>query len=549
MSALHQKRMAGFFVIVIALVTYFAYFSNSRDMGLQSDDAAIAAVIPQNWAQYKAQVLDSGTEWGRPIGNFIATTAGYIGTLLGLEGTALYGLSFVCNFVYFCLFFIVAKEVFDFNIAVTCTILFVLYPADSSKYQLAHACSTHASGMFTLIALLLYCRGWWMLGAGLGASTVLIYENNLLNLFFLSLAISFTRGMTTGSLLNWARFSGLYVLLTATIVAHRLSFRPGRLSVLGTFPVPELIERMLIAQVYGPIASVASFYLRPATLLRQGDAEVLIRVLLTFLALGAVVWAAATVAPATPRRGRAHAWACASVTALIAFVTSYAYFVHDRFPPLYINGRLSGVHAAGAIALCMAFGSALQGGVGSSPNGPNPRRYATAGLLLACTAVCAVYLSFFAWYQDRVRQINAIQVAFMDRLDKELGPATEPRLVFLQNEYIIPETRWEVVFDWAFGHMARQIAPPTLRKDLFFVVSHVAWTAEVQDGWVIVDRYPGLGVETFPPERMIVVNLDPSLPRTAVVLRNGQVLPHQQRQLDLRALRQDVCRLVTCVPP
>src|SRR5262249_7435523 len=112
--------------------------------------------------------------------------------------------------------------------------LYVLFPADASKFLYVHGYHLHLSSILFWLGAILYARGRQIYAAIAIASTILVYETHLAQAMLMPLVVNILRKDTGGpseTLRGMLPFYGVFALIATFLLLGRVTFAPGRLPV------------------------------------------------------------------------------------------------------------------------------------------------------------------------------------------------------------------------------------------------------------------------------------------------------------------------------
>ncbi len=364
--AKYQPHLLG--LLALTFICFTGNFLFFQDFGLYEDDYVIAlssAGKPfSNELSYAAGLLKSPPQ-GRPL----LWTLNNLGFNMLWKANSLSTLylfvAFLTSLNAFLLFVFLRRHVPQ-TIALAACVLFLLYPADTSKQQLMHW-SAHLI-CCTVVLASLYAHlhagriASWVVPSIGAAFCILCYEPYFL-LFF---AFPFYRSYRQSFLdirpfLFWLPY--LLVIFAITML-WRQSLGEERISDLST-NLANYLQRAIAAPVHGAVTVANSMWERPWDVVKHAGAGLWTLGLLLFVPAYLVARSgllrAEPAEPADPdnkskKEERPRQLLFLATAGLVTFLLSYSYrFIDDYYPPNVNMGRFSGMHAVGTFGLCIFF--------------------------------------------------------------------------------------------------------------------------------------------------------------------------------------------------
>ena len=345
-----------FFLVII----FCAYFLKFRSFGLYEDDYwYIGKPVNQDFhgllqlLAYNLTNIEGGQ--GRFIGMTVPQFLAFISYKLGgLSGVYLLGIVIVV--INSILIFNFSLKILPKWVATLSAILYILYPADTTKPLLIHIYQLQLSLCFTLIALNLYLSGRKFWSFVLAFCSLLTYENAFL--LFLTVPL-FALDWDKRIIKRW--IVHLLICFSFLIVLFMLRKMMGESRVEGLNPV-KMVKRTLGSVVIGPIFSLY------AIIEAIKNVVFSLSMLKWMIVLGLVlfsIWMYAIrgtepsennlkprsvllpfIQPSDPEIGRIFSLILASGLMLMS---SYL-LAFTHFPPTSLHGRNTSVHLASSIA-------------------------------------------------------------------------------------------------------------------------------------------------------------------------------------------------------
>jgi hypothetical protein len=269
---------------------------------------------------------------------------------LGLLHLVSFGLLALLGVLVYC----VIRQVTTAPIAFLAGVLFVLYPADTSRQIVMHQCATLLPMCICMCAILLYVRGKLVTSYAVAALTLLIYESTY---FPFLLAPLFTLRQGPINLKRVLKHVVLFIALAAAIFLVRMFLGESRAQeVSGGLPV--IVPKMLRALWIGPLTSGFLLFQRPIDTYLHGQLGH------WFIIVGSAAVCTlglSRLGKCEPKqRGFLPIWPWLIAGGCAAWSMSYLLdFRPDYYPPIVSVGRLSAVHEVGAFGCALAFAGAL----------------------------------------------------------------------------------------------------------------------------------------------------------------------------------------------
>ena len=390
-------------VLVLSAVAWFAHFSSWRQIGFFSDDQSFA-VLTMAWtpadAAHQAGVLAFAypEPQGRPLGFLLGVELPYLGwraagvfgmfavgwVILSLNAALLYGL--------------LARRL-PRPLPAVGALVFLLFPADTTRPFLCHAHILQPSITFALAAAhLMLCRSWSLraIGYPVAGLCLITYETALLPLLAVPLLdgwapvsprlatarravldqpIDTIQAPPSGRSLNgrlnsvWVRRSMLHLAALAVLVGvvAVTRSRGGEYRAVGaTGGKGTVAAEVVLGSIRGPLAVVDACVRRPwrqvvAVLHRPGHAAI---VALATSAFAGLIATRRVPSAAAVWRALAFGVAAVGVSYLLCFT---------HYPPTCEEGQSTSVHTAAAIG-----SAAVAAGIFAAWS-RRSRRWATAG--------------------------------------------------------------------------------------------------------------------------------------------------------------------------
>jgi hypothetical protein len=474
----YELTTAAAAIVIIAFLAHFYLFDQ---FGLYEDDyLMVFPWLHVSWHKVAGYALDSLVHpmQGRPIyfplQALLAYFAFRIGGL-GLTHLVSFGLlALLGSFVYR-----VLRQVTSPRIAFLASLIFVLYPADTSRQIIMHQCATLLPMCICMYAILLYARGRQLTSYVVAALTLLIYESTY---FPFLLAPLFTLRKRPLALSSALRHVGLFFAVAGGMFLIRIFLGESRTQeVSGSFFTG--FPKLLMALCIGPLSSGFLLLQRPIDAYMHGQPG---HWFIMIVSAAVTAFCFGRLSKYDLKDNVSFSvWPWLIASGCLAWTMSYLLdFRPDYFPPVVSIGRLSAVHEVGAFGCAVAFA-----GVFSSLDQAwkQPLRRAAHFATVAIAAgLCGfgyeIQLSEYvaSWHQQRefwrelvplIQDITPGEVVVC-AFDKELEDISAPRGLSQLNQAMYNY----FAFPRFLTLPARQTRPPTLHS--YFSYTRV----EVIDG-------------------------------------------------------------------
>ena len=343
-------------VAFLSAVAWAAHFAGWRQLGFFSDDHTFA-VSAMTWTpaetvrQMQVLLFSYPEPQGRPLGFLLGIGlpfAGYeIAGVFGMYAVGWAVLSLNAGLLYGLL----ARRL-PRPMPLVGSLMFLLYPADTTRPFLCHAHILQPSITFALVsAHLLMRRSWrwrWM-AYPVAALCLVTYETALLPLLAVPL-LAGRRGVR-----SWAVHLGLLAGLIGLVAITRSIGGENR-AVESTGGAGVVLAHLAIGSVRGPLAVADCCWKRPgkaalAAFTRPGLAAV---ILLASAACAVAVGLASRRVPSTAAIRRAAVFGLAAVG--VSYLLSFTHY-----PPADEEGQSTSVHTAAAIGTATVAAAAVGG--------------------------------------------------------------------------------------------------------------------------------------------------------------------------------------------
>ncbi len=345
-------------LLALAAVTFVVHFLLLSHFGLYEDDYFYTVpALGDGAAPWWPQVVDAFLHpiQGRPLNHAVRRTLFHF--VLGGGGLqAGYLVSWAFLSLNAFLVFRLVSKVTSARAAILAALMFIVFPSDTSRQLLMHQSDIHFGMLLLLIALNVYGAGRVTASFAIASLTLVTYEAFYLPFLAAPLIFASVRRPSV-------RLVALHGLLFFVLAGAVLFLR----SLLGESRASELIggfgNVMGAIATAGPIGvwtSAKMIVLRPVDALLH--AEPLAWTIGFFIFIGALVsYRRLSNAEASLRKENVRSLFLCGLGALIAWTASYLLaFRSDYYPPIMTIGRLSGIHAPGAVGAAILTGVLLE---------------------------------------------------------------------------------------------------------------------------------------------------------------------------------------------
>ncbi|MCA9777414.1 MAG: hypothetical protein KC800_11875, partial [Candidatus Eremiobacteraeota bacterium] len=264
-------------ILVSCSSLWLSRFWNCRRFGLYEDDVARVGKTFDWNAEQIWLYIDynlSLTGQGRPLHeNFIGGIAWLVGQVGGL--TELYVVGFLIICLNLVLFSLLLKRLHPQPLFVGLgTLLFSLYPTDTTQALLTHNLGLQPSLTFLLVGLHAFLSGWRLVAYPLAIVGCMITYEPVFPIF-LAAPILILKAADR----HWFRHLALSLAMAGAIFAKRLQLESSRMHEVEGSPLLASLHHLLV----GPIVNVRTLLTRPITFLLQASAEELLGVVVLTL--------------------------------------------------------------------------------------------------------------------------------------------------------------------------------------------------------------------------------------------------------------------------
>ncbi|MCC7361724.1 MAG: hypothetical protein IT317_19740 [Anaerolineales bacterium] len=422
-------------VLCLALVTWLAYYSYFRQLGLYEDDYYfIGKPLDYNWAELGTTLREFWGYWpqGRPIGFSLPYLLGFIGShTVGLPGVyMLAALIVALNAV---LAHFVFRRLGLGAAAFIGALAFTLFPADTTHGYLMHATGLQPSLTFLLLATLAYLTEHRVLAYVLITGSLLTYESAFPVFLAVPLLVRPWRPRLLRTLvLHGAVMAGILLV----DIAVRRWMLDNRLDQIVS--PAEMLYRIGLSLFIGPWVSGKLWAIAPVRVLRGLNVEMIAAsVLVGGLCAAWLLRAARRRPDQPPLASLGQLLLAGAVMWMLAYSLAFTHF-----PPYNTLGRFTSVHLAAAFGASVTI-AALAAGVLAIVR----RDWLSNVFLAGCTA----YFGVLAGYGVLIQQDFALSWRYQREFWQAvlpLIPDVEPGTVVIVDRSGLPDSRFIISHDW-----------------------------------------------------------------------------------------------------
>jgi hypothetical protein len=435
-------------IFVTSFVTYFLY---SGMFGSHSDDQYWAALYLSG--HLVEGLLRDVQALGRPLG-LLSMLLLYPLFKIGGLSLAYIGVCVFLSIEVLLVFFFIQMflpRTPSFGLA----LIYLLFPADLSKYMFLSFISRTSAIMFW-IAAILYVKRKPILSGFVAAATMLAYESHLAQAMFIPLIVfilsQFSNPRLRPSreeLSSCVRFVLALGITGGLLLVARVLFAPGRLpSALGG-EILQTAERLVSAGWLGIGAVILSHVDRFRTFISNPSWTIctVLGILVLLNVLLWRLWNKPAIAHGPKEVGLpaklVQSSSLVAVGLALMYVSYFPFALEPmRWPPTAILTRLSSVHLGASIGYVLIWAGFFQlASIGSSRLGS-----------VLSGAAFALYTfvmgGFFLLYQQRIVHNWELQTVYWRQLE-ECVREVQPRLIVVDDaDEEATAVRTELIFDW-----------------------------------------------------------------------------------------------------
>jgi hypothetical protein len=350
-------------LLVLGFICFTGNFLYFQDFGLYEDD--YGAALSSVGRTFSTELsLTPGLISSPPQGRPLLWTVNNLGFNLLWKANSLPVLylfvALLTSLNSFLLFILLRRHVSE-PIALAACVLFLLYPADTSKQQLMHWPAHLICTAVVLVSLYAHMNAGriasWLVPMTGAAFCILCYEPYFLLFFAFPFFKSYRQSfLDIRPFLVWIPF--LLAVFVVTML-WRQSLGEDRVLDLSS-NLATYLQRAIVAPAVGAMTVANSMWQRPWDVLRHAPLQLWTLGLILFVpACLAAGFGRCRTRPDAPEhrpdpQTRSRYLVFLAAAGLIAFFLGYPYrFIDAYFPPNVTMGRFSGMHAVGAFGLCI----------------------------------------------------------------------------------------------------------------------------------------------------------------------------------------------------
>lgn len=410
-------------LLLLAGVTFVAHFLLLSQFGLYEDDYFYTLPSLGNRSDaWWPQVVDALLHpiQGRPLNHAVRRTLFHF--VLGGGGLqAGYLLSWVFVSLNAFLVYRLVAKVTSAGAALFAALLFVVFPVDTSRQLLMHQSDIHLGMLLLLLALNVYGAGRIKTAFAIASLTLVTYESFFLPFIAAPLLLApLRRPGVRHIVLHGLFFVGV---AGAVLFLRRLLGESRAADLIGGFG--NVVGAIATAGPIGMWTSAKAMILRPADAFLHAEPLAWTIGLVVLIGVLVSYWRAPESGENAAKRNVGPLLWC-GLGALLAWAASYLLaFRSDYFPPIMTIGRLSGVHATGALGAAVLTGVLLEL-VRVSSRGTNLYRgvlaVAVAGIIgfSVSFGIAVQRMEYAAQWSKQVRHYQEIMELLPDLREGEI---------------------------------------------------------------------------------------------------------------------------------
>ena len=353
-----SDSVAWFPLLLLAAVTFVAHFLLLSQFGLYEDDYFYTVpALGDGAGPWWPQVVDALLHpiQGRPLNHAVRRTLFHF--VLGgggLQAGYLVSWAFISLNAF--LVFRLVSKVTSARAAIFAGLMYIVFPGDTSRQLLMHQSDIHFGMLLLLIALNVYGAGRVLASFAIASLTLVSYEAFYLP--FLAAPLIFASVRRPSVRLVVLHGLCFFVLAGSVLFLRSLLGEPRASELIGGFG--NVVGAIATAGPIGVWTSAKMIVLRPIDALLH--AEPLAWAIGFVIFIGALVsYRRLPIADLSLRKGIVGPLLLCGLGALIAWTASYLLaFRSDYYPPIMTIGRLSGIHAPGALGAAILTGVLLE---------------------------------------------------------------------------------------------------------------------------------------------------------------------------------------------
>lgn len=346
----------------LALAVYVVHFFNLHSYGLWEDDYwSIAPRFGAPLSDLRILWAYDFTNWptGRPLNHFLPAALATVGFKLGgLPG--IYTIAMAWLALNVCLVWAILRRLTPEIAALAGALVYVVYPADTTRILLIHAAHVQGAMTFSLAGILLWLRkdAWRWAAYPTAALSLLSYETAIIP-FLLVPLLEFRGGKPHVG--RWFVHTGLCMAIVALDALIRIHTGDARASA-AVGSISETIYRMLTSLYIGPATGARAFAvgiwsgMTHLTVAKAAAGLVLVGALAAVIALERVrrvplqpgsKFGRGDRPSTSSSRASFVGWGWIAFGAVVTWSACYLLTIVN-YPPTQLVGRLTSTHVAAA---------------------------------------------------------------------------------------------------------------------------------------------------------------------------------------------------------
>jgi hypothetical protein len=277
-------------LFLVAVTAFLAHFARFPEFGLYGDDYwSIAPHLNGPIKNLWGLLVWDFQYWptGRPLNHFLPAALSIVGSSIGgLDG--IYVLAAAWLALNGGSVFLIVRRILSNRAAVVAALVYVLFPAVSTKMWLVHAAHVEGAMTFLLLGIWLWLKGGRYRTASYPTAMLALLSYETAFLPFLAVPLLWASDRRT-TIRTWTFHLLLCAAIVASIAAIRLSTGDERAAE-AVHQTGETVYRMATSLFIGPLTSGGSFFFAPITGWRHLDVFAALAGVLIITGFSAVWW-------------------------------------------------------------------------------------------------------------------------------------------------------------------------------------------------------------------------------------------------------------------
>jgi hypothetical protein len=424
-------REDTFVVLLIAATVFLAHFLRFRAYGLYEDDYwSIARCFDMTWKDLMDQASYCMKYWptGRPLNHLLPASFAFAGVRLGGVEAMYLIASLGLTLNSFLVYLLARRCWLPFLPALATALVYVLFPADTTRQLLIHVSHVQGAMTFLFLALLLWLQGGWLrwLAYPLASLCLMSYETAFLP--FLAVPLLRLGEEPRINWRSWILHGVACGLVLAIIGIIRMRIGDSRASEAMGKPM-ESIWRCVSSLFLGPATGFRAFGNAFIEGLRFITPWIVLQAGVLLACLGYLLFKQKGTSPhdsSLPKQATLWLAGAAGLT----WAGSYALTLVN-YPPTQIVGRFTSTHVAAAWPASLFFGCLIHLAT------LHGNRLLRGGVLSALSLCFALLLSYAAHIQGEYVKAWDVQKDFWRQVLSQ-APDTEADCAIIVNGSVSP---------------------------------------------------------------------------------------------------------------